>query len=64
MNVMELNIWICFLCLTSGAVGYNHPDIIAKRDRLAISAQNKPTLSDIYNVYFAEFVDILSKTAK
>ena len=52
-----------FSMFASGAVGYNHPDIIAKRDRLAISAQNKPTLSDIYNVYFAEFVDIFSKTA-
>ncbi len=52
-----------FSMFASGAVGYNHPDIIAKRDRLAISAQNKPTLSDIYNVYFAEFVDTFSKTA-
>ena len=52
-----------FSMFASGAVGYNHPDIIANRDRLAISAQNKPTLSDIYNVYFAEFVDTFSKTA-
>ena len=52
-----------FSMFASGAVGYNHPDIIAKRDRLAISAHNKPTLSDIYNVYFAEFVDTFSKTA-
>ena len=52
-----------FSMFASGAVGYNHPDIVAKRDRLAISAQNKPTLSDIYNVYFAEFVDTFSKTA-
>ena len=52
-----------FSMFASGAVGYNHPDIIAKRDRLAISAQNKPTLSDIYNVYYAEFMDTFSRTA-
>ena len=27
-----------FSMFASGAVGYNHPDILAKRDRLAISA--------------------------
>ena len=52
-----------FSMFASGAVGYNHPDIVAKRDRLIISAQNKPTLSDIYNVYYAEFLDTFSKTA-
>ena len=52
-----------FSMFASGSVGYNHPDIIAKRDRLAISAQNKPTLSDIYNVYFAEFLETFSQTA-
>jgi len=52
-----------FSMFASGAVGYNHPDIVAKRDRLVISAQNKPTLSDIYNVYYAEFLDTFSKTA-
>jgi len=52
-----------FSMFASGAVGYNHPDIVAKKDRLAISAQNKPTLSDIYNVYYAEFMDTFSRTA-
>ena len=52
-----------FSMFASGAVGYNHPDIIAKRDRLAISAQNKPTLSDIYNVFYAEFLDTFSRSA-
>ena len=52
-----------FSMFASGAVGYNHPDIVAKRDRLVISAQNKPTLSDIYNVYYAEFLDTFSKIA-
>ena len=52
-----------FSMFASGAVGYNHPDIVANKDRLAISAQNKPTLSDIYNVYYAEFMDTFSRTA-
>ena len=52
-----------FSMYAAGAVGYNHPDIVAQRDRLAISAQNKPTLSDIYNVFYAEFLDRFSKTA-
>jgi len=52
-----------FSMFASGAVGYNHPDIIAKRDRLVISAQNKPTLSDIYNVYYAEFLETFANAA-
>ena len=52
-----------FSMFASGAVGYNHPDVVDQRDRLALSAQNKPTLSDIYNVYYAEFLDTFSKTA-
>ena len=52
-----------FSMFASGAVGYNHPDILAKRDRLAISAQNKPTLSDVYNSYYADFMETFSNTA-
>ena len=33
-----------FSMFASGAVGYNHPSILDQRERLAISAQNKPTL--------------------
>ena len=52
-----------FSMFASGAVGYNHPEIVARRDRLAIVAQNKPTLSDIYNVQYAEFLNTFSNTA-
>ena len=52
-----------FSMFASGAVGYNHPDILAGKDRLAAAALYKPTLSDIYNVQYAEFVKAFSNTA-
>ena len=52
-----------FSMFASGAVGYNHPDILAGQDRLAAAALYKPTLSDIYNVQYAEFVEAFSNTA-
>ena len=52
-----------FSMFASGAVGYNHPDILAVKDRLAAAALYKPTLSDIYNVQYAEFVEAFSNTA-
>ena len=52
-----------FSMFASGAVGYNHPDILAGKNRLAEAALYKPTLSDIYNVQYAEFVEAFSNTA-
>jgi len=52
-----------FSMFASGAVGYNHPDILAGKDRLAAAALYKPTLSDIYNVQYAEFVEAFSNMA-
>ena len=52
-----------FSMFASGAVGYNHPDILAGKDRLTAAALYKPTLSDIYNVQYAEFVEKFSNTA-
>ena len=52
-----------FSMFASGAVGYNHPDIQAGKDRLTVAALYKPTLSDIYNVQYAEFVEKFSNTA-
>ena len=52
-----------FSMFASGSVGYNHPDILAGKDRLAAAALYKPTLSDIYNVQYAEFVEVFSNTA-
>ena len=52
-----------FSMFASGAVGYNHPDILVGKDRLAAAALYKPTLSDIYNVQYAEFVEAFSNMA-
>ena len=52
-----------FSMFASGVVGYNHPYIIDNGERLKLVSHNKTTLSDIYNSYFAEFVDAFSKTA-
>ena len=52
-----------FSMYASGVVGYNHPYIIENGERLKVASHNKTTLSDVYNIYFAEFVDTFSKTA-
>ena len=52
-----------FSMFASGAVGYNHPEIISQKDRLATASQNKPTLSDVYNIYYAEFLETFSNIA-
>ena len=52
-----------FSMFASGAVGYNHPDIQRGKDRLTAAALYKPTLSDIYNIQYAEFVEKFSNTA-
>ena len=52
-----------FSMYASGAVGYNHPYILEHKDILGNIAINKTTLSDIYNVYYADFMDTFSKYA-
>ena len=52
-----------FSMYASGAVGYNHPYIVSNKDILGEIAINKTTLSDIYNVYYAEFLEIFNKIA-
>ena len=52
-----------FSMYASGAVGYNHPYIIENSERLKISSLNKTTLSDVYNIYFSEFLDVFANTA-
>ena len=52
-----------FSMFASGAVGYNHPDIEAQKARLTLAALYKPTLSDIYNVFYAEFLETFSRIA-
>ena len=41
----------------SSSVGYNHPYIVQNKELLGKIAINKTTLSDIYNIYYAEFME-------
>ena len=50
-----------FSMFASGAVGYNHPYIVKNKALLGEIAINKTTLSDIYNIYYAEFLTIFDK---
>ena len=52
-----------FSMYASGSVGYNHPYILKHKDKLGEIAVNKTTLSDIYNVYYAEFVETFDRIA-
>ena len=52
-----------FSMFASGAVGYNHPYIVENKNVLGKIAVNKTTLSDIYNIYYAEFVETFNKIA-
>ena len=52
-----------FSMYASGAVGYNHPYIVENKNILGKIAVNKTTLSDIYNIYYAEFVETFNKIA-
>ena len=47
----------------SGAVGYNHPYIVENQNILGKLAINKTTLSDIYNVYYADFLETFDRFA-
>ena len=46
-----------FSMFASMPVGYNHPKVIEAKERLASSAFNKPTNSDIYCSQMAECID-------
>ena len=50
-----------FSMYASGAVGYNHPYIVKHKSILGEIAINKTTLSDIYNIYYAEFLSVFDK---
>ena len=52
-----------FSMYASGAVGYNHPYIVKHQDILGKLSINKTTLSDIYNTYYAEFIEVFNKIA-
>ena len=52
-----------FSMFASASVGYNHPKIIENLDLLAKVSKIKPTLSDLYNVYYADFLDTFNRVA-
>ena len=52
-----------FSMFASGAVGYNHKYIVQHQSILGKIAINKTTLSDIYNIYYAEFLETFNKIA-
>lgn len=45
-----------FSMFASAPIGYNHPRIVAAKNELGELALSKPTLSDVYNTHYAEFV--------
>jgi L-lysine 6-transaminase len=45
----------------SMAIGYNHPHIVASTDILGELSIQKPSVSDIYTTYQAEFLDTFSR---
>ena len=52
-----------FSMYASGSVGYNHPYIVDHQDTLGKIAINKTTLSDIYNIHYADFVETFDRVA-
>ena len=55
-----------FTFFASSPLGLNHPKINSDevREKLGYAAVNKPSNSDIYTTYMAEFVETFSKVAK
>ena len=53
-----------FSMFASLSVGYNHPYLIANKERLMSSALNKPTNSDVYSVEMANFVSTMGRVAQ
>ena len=52
-----------FSMYASGSVGYNHPLILAEKDTLAEVSLFKPTLSDVYSTYYADFLKTFNAIA-
>jgi len=47
----------------SASIGYNHPNILKNKELLTSVSLIKPTLSDLYNVHYADFVDTFNRLA-
>ena len=60
------NILDFFTCVASLPLGFNHPKLKEKSflEKLTRAAINKPSLSDIYTVEMAEFVDTFGRVAQ
>ncbi|MBM4166806.1 MAG: L-lysine 6-transaminase [Ignavibacteria bacterium] len=60
------NILDFFTCVASLPLGFNHPKLKEKSflEKISRAAINKPSLSDIYTVEMAEFVDTFGKIAQ
>ena len=52
-----------FSMYASSPVGYNHPYLKKLKDFLGKMAINKPAMSDMYNVHYAEFVETFERVA-
>ena len=52
-----------FSMFASGSIGYNHPRLVENQKLLGRVALSKPTLSDIYNSDYAEFVRVFDEIA-
>ena len=55
-----------FTCVASLPLGFNHPKLKEKSfvEKISRVAINKPSLSDLYSVEYAEFVDTFRKIAQ
>jgi L-lysine 6-transaminase len=53
-----------FSMFASMSIGYNHPYVIAQKERLLKAAINKPTNSDIYSPEMANFIDTFGEIAQ
>jgi len=53
----------CFAMFASMAVGYNHDDLLAIKDRLGTLAVQKPANSDSYSAPMAEFLQTFAEHA-
>lgn len=52
-----------FSMFASTSIGYNHPDLLRKKDFLGRNAINKPAMSDIYTKDYADFVETFERVA-
>ena len=52
-----------FSMFASASIGYNHPNIVKNKKLLTSVSLIKPTLSDLYNVHYADFVDTFNRLA-